>query len=1680
MDIGDPQGLESVGGLWAAGNNGGGVPVSPLRFITLPGLLLAIAPALAYDLFDPSGQATITFVDRQLNSSSWAAANLLDDQTSTRWLSNRHDNDIIFAFDGQKTERCFSRFDLENYGGTRSVREFMLLHTMDATLAGDTGPGGWTRIVADANPTGPVNHLHWGQGGRLTGIDSELNSSNWAAAHINNGNTGDFWLSSQANNRLDFAFDTDWDGNVGDAIDVGQLALHNYGGSRSIRFFQVEVSTDGATWQKLEVPGSDAGDPDFNYALKHEGGSLDTVSREINGTSWAAANIHDGARQTIWLSDRANNRLDFSFDPDGDGSTGLAGDTGDRFTLEKIVLENYGSARSVREFQILVKTSGNPNWSAVAAPGAAVGQADFNFMLSHHGASLTAIDRELNSTGWAAPNIHDGASQTIWLSSQANNLLDFEFDIDGDGSPGGAGDRFAIQKIALENYGGARSMKDFQVEVRTASVPAWTRIEVPGTAAGDPGFNFLSKHEGGTLSSISSQLNAGSYAAANVHDGSPLSLWLSNRPTNTLEFTFDTDLDGNAADAVNISTLRMQNHGGARSVSTFEIDVRIGGGAWQAVTAPGGGTVFNAAQDMAPQVWTLAPQTNVTAFRLRTLGNHGDTYTGLRELELLGNAVGPGHTFTAAQDAAEQLILLSPVSRPSLVTAVRLRSINNYGDTYTGVREFKVLGDSITRSRTFVAQQRSAEQVFAIAPEDRPSGVTAVRLQTISNHGDTYTGVRELHLLGPSVSASHNFEATDSKGRQIFTLDSGDGVANVVAARLLTLNNFGDSYVGAREFELLGNAVGPSYLFTADQAAANQSWAFSPVTARLFRLHTLDNYGDTYIGAIDIGLDAASTCGPLALWHMDEQNWGSVLDSSGNGIVGIAANGGDTADSSPVFSGSPGTCRYGEFDGLDDYLSFPAAPNLTGSFTIAAWIRADVLGKDQRIFADDRSNSGGYAFSLGDGGNGRLRFFSRSVRPAILDSPAVITRQTWHFVAVVHDAASRTRKIYVDGGLTPVAEDTYAGTWGVDNGPVTVGGEADGTSEGNARWRFDGAIDEVMVYQRPLGSGELAALKDQTHLCGPVVNPNRTAFAFSCIEPGADAITGHLRTKSVGSAFAFDIAALRDSDGDSIADAVETQYAQNTDRAVTVELVDTSSGGGCVSFPGLNPPVSVPLTFQAGDAGRRKHAAVTLNRAYRSLGCRVTDANGAQPLVGCSTDSFSVRPTNISLLPPALDNAGVSGTPMMKVGSGFSLSVSAGPGYDGTPSIGAGALEAHAGAVAIGNLSGGFASADPATGIATGTGFDYSEVGNFRFAANAIRDTGFSAVDQPADCIPGSVANTPDGNGRIGCEFSNTMPSAWIGRFIPDHFDVAVTDHGMLANTCTGFSYAGTGLVYSVDPTISIIARGPAGNTTHNYTGAYSKLDTSEVILSSLSGDATTMGADGSTPVAVGLVPGSRHLEDNGDGSFALRFSGDRFTFARGPNERVGEFLADVSRDLVAVTDTEDGTTAAGLPLSLSPTGVPIRYGRLNIANAHGSELQTLPMSMRVEYFAGASSGFQVNPADGCTVINAMAIADGDSGDGLPPNATCVWDATGSSGVFACGSPGDVADQYHASPVSGDFNLNLMAPSGAATGVLRVTADAPPWLEFDWQGSGNSDPVGLATFGIYQGNSRVIFMREVR
>lgn len=226
----------------------------------------------------------------------------------------------------------------------------------------------------------------------------------------------------------------------------------------------------------------------------------------------------------------------------------------------------------------------------------------------------------------------------------------------------------------------------------------------------------------------------------------------------------------------------------------------------------------------------------------------------------------------------------------------------------------------------------------------------------------------------------------------------------------------------------------------------------------------------------------------LGAWHMDESGWtgvaGEVQDSSGLGNNGTAINGTTTSASNSAKPGSPGTCGYGNFDGTDDYIALPGFNNLNESFTITAWIRADRIDKDQRIFVDDEKNSGGFAFSLGDGGDGQLRFFNRysSSSADILDSSAVITKNVWYHVAAVHDFTTKTKQIFVNG--VAVATKNYTGTWGTDTGTASIGGETNAAgSEATSNWRFDGSIDEVRVYAKAMNSAEITTVMNETRTC---------------------------------------------------------------------------------------------------------------------------------------------------------------------------------------------------------------------------------------------------------------------------------------------------------------------------------------------------------------------------------------------------------------------------------------------------------------------------------------------------------------------------------------------------------------------------------------------------------------------
>jgi len=239
----------------------------------------------------------------------------------------------------------------------------------------------------------------------------------------------------------------------------------------------------------------------------------------------------------------------------------------------------------------------------------------------------------------------------------------------------------------------------------------------------------------------------------------------------------------------------------------------------------------------------------------------------------------------------------------------------------------------------------------------------------------------------------------------------------------------------------------------------------------------------------------------IADYRMDEASWsgaaGEVIDETGN-FNAQSIGGAFTADVLRAIPGDPGTCSYGSFDGVDDYIVLPDNfENLNESFTITAWINPSNLDPGSRIFIDDENNNQqGFGLSLGDSTGddsnniGQLRFYSRGVEPIFVDTIASIVPNTWTFVAAVHDSVNKTRQIFINGVAQTITgggtSHTYTETWGIDSGPASIGGE---TKFGETNNRFTGDIDEVRVYKRALTENKIASIFTETHACNePVVH----------------------------------------------------------------------------------------------------------------------------------------------------------------------------------------------------------------------------------------------------------------------------------------------------------------------------------------------------------------------------------------------------------------------------------------------------------------------------------------------------------------------------------------------------------------------------------------------------------------
>lgn len=194
---------------------------------------------------------------------------------------------------------------------------------------------------------------------------------------------------------------------------------------------------------------------------------------------------------------------------------------------------------------------------------------------------------------------------------------------------------------------------------------------------------------------------------------------------------------------------------------------------------------------------------------------------------------------------------------------------------------------------------------------------------------------------------------------------------------------------------------------------------------------------------------------------------GNANDESGNGNNGTIIGATPTADR----HGAPDSAY--SFDGVDDYVRINDSPslNITGDFTVSAWIRTTAVGKI--VFSNmlEISPHDGYSFRLNN--DGTMYVISGDV--ALLDNVPV-NIGTWRHVAVT--LTGGTGRIYVDGHLD------LAGPLGA---PTSFSGDQTIGASYTPYYWFAGDMDDVQVYNRALSPPEIAQLAPEPTLAPVVV-----------------------------------------------------------------------------------------------------------------------------------------------------------------------------------------------------------------------------------------------------------------------------------------------------------------------------------------------------------------------------------------------------------------------------------------------------------------------------------------------------------------------------------------------------------------------------------------------------------------
>lgn len=224
----------------------------------------------------------------------------------------------------------------------------------------------------------------------------------------------------------------------------------------------------------------------------------------------------------------------------------------------------------------------------------------------------------------------------------------------------------------------------------------------------------------------------------------------------------------------------------------------------------------------------------------------------------------------------------------------------------------------------------------------------------------------------------------------------------------------------------------------------------------------------------------------MAYWAVDGDTGGMATDRSGNGNTGTYSGGATTSGTvQPVPTGNTTSFQFAQAS--NQFINVPDSTSLslTGSFTLAAWVRPTLDSTVQQGIIEKYDNSlvNGYSLRIGSDEHFSFSVYSGSAGVGITTAGTAVPFRgadlnAWNHVAGVYQqGVSPNLRIFKNGNpdattsanLVPSPEPVS---------PPTNGSAALQIGKDYGNNAFNGQIDEVRIYNRALTQAEVQILRD--------------------------------------------------------------------------------------------------------------------------------------------------------------------------------------------------------------------------------------------------------------------------------------------------------------------------------------------------------------------------------------------------------------------------------------------------------------------------------------------------------------------------------------------------------------------------------------------------------------------------